>query len=189
MPASAKSVRRPPIRRTRAAETRREQKRISANKRAKAVDAVALLKEDHQRVDEMFERFEKMRNDGEQKAALVKNICHKLKVHTTVEEEIFYPAMREALRDEDLLDEADIEHASAKALIAQLESMKPGDDHYDAKVTVLGEYIRHHVKEEQKEMFPQARKAKVDLKALGARIAARKAELTGEGSDTAFLES
>jgi hemerythrin superfamily protein len=189
MPATAKSVRNPPIRRrTSAAETRREQKRIGTDKRSKGIDAVALLKDDHQRVDKMFKQFDEMKNDGEEKAALVKIICDELKAHTTVEEEIFYPAMREAIRDAELLDEADVEHESAKTLIAQLESMKPGDDHYDAKVTVLGEYVRHHVKEEQQQMFPKARKAKMDLKALGARIAARKVELTGEDSKTAFLE-
>ncbi len=186
MPATAKSVRKPPMRRT-SAETRRQRKRISTDKRSKGIDAVALLKDDHQRVDEMFKQFDEMRNDGEEKAALVKVICNELKVHTIVEEEIFYPAMREAIRDAELLDEADVEHESAKTLIAQLESMKPGDDHYDAKVTVLGEYIRHHVKEEQREMFPKARKAQMNLKALGARIAARKAELLGE-PETAFLE-
>ena len=188
MPATAKSVRKPPMRRSRAAETRREQERVGTHKRSKSIDAVALLKADHQRVDKMFKQFDQVRNNGEEKAALVKAICDELKGHTTVEEEIFYPAMREAIRDADILDEADVEHASAKALIAQIESMKPGDDHYEAKVTVLGEYVRHHVNEEQKQMFPKARKAKMDLKALGARIAARRAELVGEDSKTAFLE-
>jgi hypothetical protein len=178
----------PPIRRARAAETTREHEGIGTDKRSKGIDAVALLKDDHERVDKMFKQFDEMRNDGEEKAALVKIICDELKIHTTVEEEIFYPAMREAIRDEDLLDEAEVEHESAKALIAQLESMKPGDDRYDAKVTVLGEYVRHHVKEEQQQMFPKARKAKMNLKALGARIEARKAELIGEDSETAFLE-
>jgi len=105
-----------------------------------------------------------------------------------VEEEIFYPAVREAIGDGDLLDEAAVEHGSAKALIARLEGMEPGDDCYDATVTVLGEYVRHHVREEQREMFPEARKAAIDLKALGAQIAARKAELAGHDPKTAVLE-
>ena len=100
-----------------------------------------------------------------------------LSVHTKVEEEIFYPAVREAIDDEDLMDEADVEHDGAKSLIAQLQAMKPGEDHYDAKVTVLGEYIDHHVKEEHEEMFPKARKAKVDSVQLGEQISARKKEL------------
>lgn len=144
-------------------------------------DAVALLKEDHKRVDALFKRFAKLEDDGEAKAALVDEICEELRIHTQVEEEIFYPAVREAIGDDDLMDEADVEHESAKTLMAQLACIKPGDDRYDAKVTVLGEYIRHHVKEEQEEMFPQARAAKVDLKALGAKMAARKQELSGGG--------
>jgi hemerythrin-like domain-containing protein len=124
----------------------------------------------------MFKQYERT-NGSERKASLVEKICAALKAHTTVEEEIFYPAVRVAIRDDDLMDEADVEHASAKELIAQLEAGEPGDDHYDAKVMVLGEYIRHHVKEEQREMFPKARKAKLDLKELGRRIQARKAEL------------
>jgi hypothetical protein len=153
----------------------------NAPTRARSIgpDAVAMLKDDHKRVDAMFKRFDKMKTDGEEKRALVNVICNELKIHTAVEEEIFYPAVREVIRDDNLMDEADVEHESAKALIAQLESMKPGDDHYDAKVAVLGEYIRHHVKEEHEQMFPKARKAKVDLKALGAAIAQRKRELSG----------
>jgi hemerythrin-like domain-containing protein len=138
-----------------------------------------MLKDDHKRVDATFKRFDKMKADGEEKRALVNVICNELKIHTAVEEKIFYPAVCEVIRDDNLMDEADVEHESAKALIAQLEGMKPGDDHYDAKVAVLGEYIRHHVKEEHEQMFPKARKTKVDLKALGAAIAQRKRELSG----------
>ena len=115
-----------------------------------------------------------------------------MKVHTTIEEEILYPAAREAMDDTDLLDEADVEHASAKQLIQDLETMQPGDDHYDAKVTVLGEYIRHHVKEEQNEMFPKIRKTNLDLKELGARLRQRKSELVasahGRGAAPADTE-
>jgi hypothetical protein len=97
-----------------------------------------------------------------------------------VEEEIFYPALREALEDDDLVDEAVVEHASAKQLIAELEGMEPGDDLYDAKFTVLGEYVKHHVKEEQNEIFPQAKKSKMDLEQLGQEIAERKEQMKSE---------
>jgi len=158
---------------------------MSTNKtnRTTGQDAVALLTADHKAVKALFKQFEALsRQDDadEEKAALVARICDEISVHAQVEEEIFYPAVREAIDDDDLMDEADVEHASAKELIAQLESMSPGDDHYDAKVTVLGEQIDHHVEEEQNEMFAKARKADVDMDALGEQIAARKAELGAE---------
>jgi hemerythrin superfamily protein len=148
----------------------------------RAPDAIALLIEDHQKVKKMFKDFAKLKKaDGSDaaKGALAEKICMELSVHAQVEEEIFYPAVRAAIDDDDLMDEADVEHAEAKDLISQLEDMKPGDDHYDAKVKVLGENIDHHVKEEQDEMFPKARKAKVDMAALGAQIAQRKKVLLG----------
>ena len=117
---------------------------------------------------------------NEQKSRLVQQICNQLMVHARVEEELFYPAIREAIDDEDLMDEADIEHASAKELIAQLEELEPGDDHYDARVRVLGEYIDHHLKEEEGEMFVKARKADVNTEELGVQIAERKQELKAE---------
>ena len=145
-----------------------------------APDAIALLMDDHKKVKAMFKEFEKLKkqdgNEGE-KDELVGRICSELTIHAQVEEEIFYPAVRAAGVDDDLMDEADVEHAGAKDLIAQLEDMKPGDDHYDAKVTVLGESIDHHVKEEHEEMFPKAKKTKVDMAELGAQIAQRKKEL------------
>ena len=143
-------------------------------------DAIALLSEDHRLVKKMFKDFEKLKknsSDEDEKAALVEKICKALTIHTQVEEEIFYPAVRVGIDDDDLMDEADVEHAGAKDLIAQLEGMSASDDHYDAKVTVLGESIDHHVKEEQEEMFPKAKKAKVDMVALGAMIMRRKNEL------------
>jgi len=142
-------------------------------------DAISILRADHKLVDDLFKQYEKSRSDT-RKQALVDQICSALTVHTKVEEEIFYPAMRRAQKDHDMMDEADIEHASAKELIGQLEAGKPGDDHYDAKVKVLGEYIRHHVKEEQTEMFPKAQKSKLDLMQLGSEIETRKAELMAE---------
>lgn len=152
-----------------------------------AKDAIALLTEDHKKVKKMFTDFDKlMQSDGkeEEKGMLVAEICKELTVHTRIEEEIFYPAVREAIDDDDLMDEADVEHSGAKDLIAQLEKMQPGDDHYDAKVTVLGENIDHHVKEEQEEMFPKAKKAKLDLADLGAQMLERQQELMAGGRTT-----
>ena len=148
-------------------------------------DAIAMLVADHKQVKALFEEFKNIKDDGDddQKAALVEQICAALTVHAELEEEIFYPAAREQIGDEDLMDEAEVEHAGAKDLIAQLESMEPGDDLYDAKVTVLGEQIDHHVKEEEGDMFPKVKKAKVDTAALGAEMAARKQELAPPEDD------
>jgi len=157
-------------------------KSVDAKRRNTETDAFALLTADHRTVKGMFKEFEKLSKQDdvdEEKAQLVRQICNELTVHAQVEEEIFYPALREAIDDEDLMDEADIEHASAKDLIAQLEGMEPGDDHYDARVTVLGEYVDHHVKEEEGEMFPKARNA-IDVVEVGAELAARKMELIEE---------
>jgi len=142
-----------------------------------------LLTADHKAVKALFKQFEQLAEqdeDDEGKATLVEQICNALTIHAEVEEEIFYPAVREAIEDDALMDEADVEHASAKDLIGQLEKMAPGDDHYDAKVTVLGEYINHHVEEEEGEMFAKARRADVDTAALGEEMAKRKAELKRE---------
>jgi len=154
----------------------------SSAKSSNGTDAIALLVADHKSVKGLFQAFEKLkdREDADdEKKDLVDRICSELTVHTTIEEEIFYPAVREAIDEEDLVDEAEVEHASAKELIEQLESASPGDDQYDAKVTVLEEMIDHHVKEEEDEMFPKARKA-VDVHELGAEMASRKAELAEE---------
>jgi hemerythrin superfamily protein len=152
---------------------------IRARKTAgsRQLSAISILRADHKLVDDLFKQYEKAKAQG-RKQILVDRICREVTVHATVEEEIFYPAVRSAIKDKDMMDEADIEHASAKELIAQLEAGKPGDDHYDAKVKVLGEYIRHHVKEEQTEIFPRAQKTKLDMIELGSQIQTRKAELT-----------
>jgi hemerythrin superfamily protein len=145
-------------------------------------DAIALLRADHSLVQDLFDQFGKARED-KRKKTLAERICMELKIHTTIEEEIFYPAAREALPKEgDLLDEANVEHDSAKELISQIESGGPGEDLWDAKVTVLGEYIKHHVKEEQTEMFPKVRKTKLDLRALGEQLAQRKEQLQSQAS-------
>jgi hypothetical protein len=154
----------------------------SAAKPAKAYDAIALLKDDHKKVKKMFKDFDKLKEKGTeaQKSELVRNICTELTVHTQIEEEIFYPAVRKAVDDKDLMDEAEVEHASAKDLIKQIQGMRPSDDYYDAKVTVLGEYVDHHVEEEQNEMFKKARKAKVDMEKLGKKMATRKRAILRE---------
>ena len=146
-------------------------------------DALALLTADHEAVKTLFEEFEDLTEQedvDERKAELVQQICNELTVHAQVEEEVFYPAVREAIDDDALMDEADVEHASAKDLIAQLEGMSPGDDHYDAKVAVLGEYVNHHVDEEEGEMFDKVRESEIDTAALGVEMAARKSELKAE---------
>ena len=142
-----------------------------------APDAIALLRADHKLVDGLFEQFDKMKGDGPKKKALVERICNELTVHTQIEEEIFYPTVRPLVKDGDLMDEAVVEHAGAKELIAQLRTLQPGEEMYDAKVTVLSEYIKHHVKEEHTEMFPKVKKTKLDLNALGAKMMERKQEL------------
>ncbi len=159
-------------------------KKVAAKKTAAKVsrtDAVALLTADHKRVKKLFKTFDKMKEDGAaaDKQALAKQICAELTLHADAEEQIFYPAARKALDQDDLLDEAEVEHASAKDLIAQIESGNPADPLWSAKVTVLGEYIDHHVQEEENEMFPKTRKAKMDLEALGKEIAAWKKSQEG----------
>ena len=151
-------------------------------------DAVDLLTDDHLEVGALFKQYEKLAKKqapADQRRTLAQTICDMLKAHTTIEEEIFYPAARRAGIDADLLDEADIEHASAKELIAQIEGGDPDDDHYDAKVKVLGEYITHHVVEEHTEMFPKCRRSAMDLVGLRGEMEARKMSFVPEGGDQA----
>ena len=147
-------------------------------------DAIALLKADHRQVEEWFEQFEKARND-DRKLELATKICNALKVHTTIEEQIFYPAFLEATEDKEMHHEAEIEHDGAKKLIAQIEASGPDDEYYDSKVKVLSEMIKHHVKEEEQPggMFAEARDSDMDLKALGEQMAQRQLELMGEADD------
>lgn len=156
----------------------------ASRKKAAASDALDLLMQDHKEVKDLFKDYEKLAQDEDspeaEKQALAAQICAMLTVHATVEEEIFYPAAREAIEEQDLLDEAEVEHASAKDLIAQIQSMDPSDELYDAKVTVLGEYVNHHVQEEEKQMFPKCKKAKMPLDELGEQLQARKQELMAE---------
>ena len=144
--------------------------------RAKPQDAITLLRADHAAVGALFAEFAKARSSARKKA-LVATICTELAVHAQVEEELFYPAVKAALKDKALIPEAVVEQATMKALIAQVEGIEPDGEMYDAKVTVLAEYVKHHVKEEHTEMFPRAKKTKLDMAALGAQLAQRKAEL------------
>lgn len=148
---------------------------------SKSADAIALLKEDHRKVEALFEKFEKSKDKGA-KAKLAQEICRELTVHATLEEEIFYPACKEAVED-DLEHEAYVEHDGAKVLIAEIAQGNPADEFFDAKVTVLSEMIKNHVKEEEKPgegFFAQARKGDVDIDALGEKLLARKEELMAQ---------
>jgi hypothetical protein len=162
-----------------------------AKSASEAISAIELLEDDHREVEGYFEEYEELEDD-DAKAALSAKICLALKVHTQIEEEIFYPAARKATKDDDLLDEAVVEHAGAKHLIAEIEEMEVGDDLYDAKIKVLGEQIKHHVKEEEEELFPETESAKLDVDALGKKLAARKeelmAELSGDVGDSEAID-
>ena len=138
-------------------------------------DAIALLKQDHRTVESLFEEFEKA--DEEEQSSIAQRVCQLLTVHATIEEELLYPAAKQAFEDEeneDLVNEAEVEHGSAKELIAKIEGMASDDAHFKATVTVLGEYIKHHVKEEEGELFPELKKTDLDLKELGTQLADRK---------------
>jgi hypothetical protein len=152
-------------------------------------DAIALLKADHRKVEELFESFEKARQH-DRKIALVREICTELSIHTMIEEEIFYPACKGKIEDDARLEEAYVEHDGAKVLIAELLDGSPDDEFYDAKVSVLSEMIRHHVKEEEKRsegMFAQARDAGLDIEELGEKLMARKAHLAQEFKNAGSL--
>ena len=161
---------------TRAAERKAARSQTPRAGREAAMSALDLLEQDHREVEDYFDEYEEL-EDYKAKAELSQKICLALKVHTQIEEDIFYPEAREATEDDDLLDEATVEHAGAKQLIAQIESMEVGDDLYDAKVKVLGEQVRHHVKEEEEELFPEVKSAKMYLDGLCKKMAARKSEL------------
>ncbi len=163
---------------TKNAKPARKSPAKSATKAA-GPDAVSLLMDDHKKVKKLFKEYEKLakKDDIEGKVDVAMQICEELTVHATIEEEIFYPAARAAIKDDDLLNEAEVEHATAKDLIAQIEQMSGDDPMYDAKVKVLSEYIDHHVTEEEDEMFPKAKKAKMDMAGLAVEMMERKEEL------------
>jgi len=144
--------------------------------RASSKDAIAILRADHTLVSGLFADYEKTKSAAKKKS-LVAQICTELSVHAQVEEEIFYPAFKAALRDKEMVPEATVEHATLKDLIAQVKGKEPDGEMFDAKIKVMSEYVKHHVKEEQNEMFPKAKKSKLDLVDLGAQILTRKDEI------------
>lgn len=150
--------------------------------KAAGPDAITLLIDDHKKVKKLFKEYEKLskKEDIDGKVDIANQICEELTVHATVEEEIFYPAARAAIHADDLLNEAEVEHATAKDLIAQIQEMSGDDPMYDARMKVLSEYINHHVEEEETEMFPKSRKAKMDLEGLAVEMMERKEELMAE---------
>ena len=149
---------------------------MATAKKAAPKDAIAMLKADHKKVSGLFAEFEKARASTTKKR-LVGTICTELSVHAQVEEEVFYPAVKAALKDKEMIPEAVVEQATMKELIGQIQGAEPDGEMYDAKVKVLSEYVKHHVKEEHTEMFPKAAKTRLDMMALGAEMAARKSEL------------
>jgi hemerythrin-like domain-containing protein len=153
-----------------------------------SIDALELLKADHDKVKSLFREFESLKgndDEDERKSELVDEICYELTLHTMLEEEIFYPVVRSAIDNDEMMDEADVEHAGARDLISQLEVMYPGDDHFDATVIVLGEEITHHINKEESDLFELVRTARIDLDDLGEQLAARKEELDEDLSSPA----
>lgn len=164
------------------------EKSIRANatrtrRKTASIDAISLLKADHRQVEKWFAQYKKTRA-ASKKENLAEQICNALKVHMIIEEEIFYPAFLAATDDKDIHHEAEVEHAGAKKLIAEIEALSPDDDYFDAKVTVLSEMIKHHVKEEEQPggMFSEARKSDMDLEDLGERMNAEKGQLETNGN-------
>jgi len=154
---------------------------MATARKATAQNAMAMLKEDHQKVKDLFEKFENSKSSGA-KAKIVAEALSELKVHATVEEALFYPALRQKIEDEEgIMDEADEEHHVAKVLIAELEKMRGDEDHWEAKFTVLAESIRHHIKEEEGDMFSKAKKSNIDFDVLGSQMARMKQKLKQEG--------
>jgi len=161
---------------TNAAMTKASTARPAPSNTSKSQKATSLLRADHKMVSDLFAEYEKARSPAK-KQTLVAQICSELTVHAQLEEEIFYPAFKQATKDKELVPEATVEHETLKDLIAQVEGVKPEGEMFDAKIKVLSEYVKHHVKEEQEEMFPKAESSDLDMIELGAAISERKAEL------------
>jgi hypothetical protein len=143
-------------------------------------DAFEVLEQDHREVEEWFDEYDELEKDDERKMELAEKICTALKVHAQIEEEIFYPRAREATKDDELIDEAVVEHATVKSLIGEIEEMEVGEELYDAKIRVLGEMVKRHIREEEEELFPELQSSKMDLEGVGKELAKRKDELVSE---------
>lgn len=151
-------------------------------------DAIAMLTKDHKEVKALFDKFESAK--GEQaKKNIVETACDELEIHAQLEEEIFYPAVRAKIKDDDLMNEAEEEHLIVKRLIAELREMQPSDEHYDAKFTVLGEGVEHHVKEEESDMFVKAKKSGIDLIELGSKMLKRKQQLQSSAGNSSHSKT
>jgi hemerythrin superfamily protein len=161
-------------------KTRRSQPDKPKRTQESSADAIELLEHDHREVEELFDEFSEMQDDGERKGEIAERICRALEVHAEIEEEIFYPHAREATKDDDLIDEAIVEHATVKHLIGEIEAMEVSDDLYDAKVRVLEEMVKRHIQEEEEELFPELISAKMDTKEVGRELVERKQELMAE---------
>lgn len=161
--------------------TRSQAASRSGETREASPSAIEVLEEDHREVEEWFDEYDELEDkDDDRKADLAEKICLALKVHAQVEEEVFYPQAREATKDNDLIDESLVEHATVKNLIREIAAMGFGDELYDAKIRVLGQMVKHHIKEEEEELFPELKSAKIDLKAVGKELVERKEELMSE---------
>jgi hypothetical protein len=166
----------------RAAERKSSRSQAPNRKKAEApsLSALELLEQDHRQVEEWFEEYDKLKGDNKQKGELAQRICLALEVHARIDEEVFYTQAREATKDNDLINESLVEHATVKNLISEIEEMEASDDLYDAKIRVLGEMVKHHIQEEEEELFPELESAEIDLEALGKEVSERKEALISE---------
>lgn len=164
----------------RTAERKSRQHEPREIRESKAANALDLLEQDHRKVERLLDEFDEVEDDDEKKNELTQKICIEVTVHTQIEEEIFYPEARKATGDQELIDEALVEHASAKHLIDEIEEMRAGEDLFDAKVKVLGEQVKRHIMEEEEELFPELEQTKMDLVAIGEKLMKREAELLKE---------
>jgi hemerythrin superfamily protein len=164
----------------RSAENREQRSERTAASAQNYRDALELLEEDHRKVEELFDEYDEMAGNKKRCSELARQICNELTMHTKLEEEIFYPRAREATKDNELIDEAIVEHDSVKHLIEEIEGMEPGEDLFDARVRVLEEMVKRHIQEEEEELFPELTSAGMDTEAVGKELADRKQELMAE---------
>jgi hemerythrin superfamily protein len=167
----------------RTTQTKENRKESAPASPEKSIDALELLEADHRKVEELFDEYDEMEGDNKRRGELAREICNELTVHAKIEEEIFYPRAREATKDDELIDEAIVEHQSVKHLIAEIEEIEPGEDLFDARIRVLEEMVKRHIQEEEEELFPELTSAGLDTGAVGKELARRKRELMAEVSE------